>query len=143
MAFLSGVSFGEMVLVAVIAILVFGHRLPQVAGKIMRHVALLRRQMDDFRRETGIDREFRDMQDTMRDVTREATLDPNPAPPPTPPRYAPGPPPTTSSTASLADADRREPPALGEESPSAEPGVEPDAATSGEDAAPPRDPAAG
>lgn len=85
MAFFSGVSFGEMVLIGVIAILVFGHRLPEVAGKVMRHVALLRRQVEDFRRETGIDRELRNVQNTMRDVTREA----NSVPPPEPPTPAP------------------------------------------------------
>ena len=69
-------SIQEFVLIAVVAVLVFGKRLPQVAGQAFRQVARLRRQLDDFRRESGIDREFRDVQDSLRDVTRQATLDP-------------------------------------------------------------------
>ena len=66
MAFIQNLSIGETVLVAIVAILVFGNRLPEVAARVFRHVGALRRQLDDLRRETGIDRELRDMQDAFR-----------------------------------------------------------------------------
>ncbi len=69
-------SLGEIVLISIVAVLVFGRRLPQVAGQAFRQVARLRRQLDEFRRESGIDREFRDVQDSLRDITHRPTLDP-------------------------------------------------------------------
>jgi Sec-independent protein translocase protein TatA len=58
MAFLN-LSTTEIVIVVVVAIVVFGRRLPEVAGQAAGAVQRMRRSLDDLRRETGIDREIR------------------------------------------------------------------------------------
>lgn len=51
-----GVSFGEMVLIAVVALVVVGpRRLPEYLGKLGQWVARLRRVTTEVRRQTGID----------------------------------------------------------------------------------------
>lgn len=47
-----------MFVIAIVAILVFGQRLPQVAGEAAATVQKLRRALGDLRRESGIDQEF-------------------------------------------------------------------------------------
>ncbi|MEM7307148.1 MAG: twin-arginine translocase TatA/TatE family subunit [Planctomycetota bacterium] len=87
-------SMGEIALIALIAVLVFGRRLPEVAGQAMRNVARLRRQLDDLRRESGIDREIYDVKSTFRDLGREVSRESEPRP-----------------AAALPVEDRTEPPA--------------------------------
>lgn len=48
----------EFVIIAVVAVLIFGRRLPEVAGQAAGMVQRMRRSLDDLRRETGIDREI-------------------------------------------------------------------------------------
>jgi Sec-independent protein translocase protein TatA len=48
----------EIVILAVVAIVVWGRRLPEVAGQAAGAVQRMRRSLDDLRRETGIDREI-------------------------------------------------------------------------------------
>jgi Sec-independent protein translocase protein TatA len=48
----------EIVVITVVAILVWGRRLPEVAGQAAGMVQRMRRSLDDLRRETGIDREI-------------------------------------------------------------------------------------
>jgi Sec-independent protein translocase protein TatA len=48
----------EIVVITVVAILVWGRRLPEVAGQAAGVVQRMRRSLDDLRRETGIDREI-------------------------------------------------------------------------------------
>ncbi|MCZ6598113.1 MAG: hypothetical protein O7B99_10775 [Planctomycetota bacterium] len=81
-AFLWNVSWLEIVTVAILGVLVFGGRLPQIAAQVVRTTAKLRRMFDDLRRDTGIDRDMRDVQDSLRDMTREATTDTEPPSPP-------------------------------------------------------------
>lgn len=51
-----GVSFGEIVLVAVVALVVVGpRRLPQILGTMGQWVGRLRRMVTEMRRQTGID----------------------------------------------------------------------------------------
>jgi len=50
----------EIAIIAIAAIVVFGRRLPQVAGQAAGAVQRLRRSLDDLRRETGIDREIQE-----------------------------------------------------------------------------------
>lgn len=54
-------NFGtlEILCVAVVAVLVFGRKLPEVAVQAAQVVQKLRRAMTDLRRETGIDEELR------------------------------------------------------------------------------------
>jgi Sec-independent protein translocase protein TatA len=58
LAFLQNLSLFEIVVVAVVAVLVFGGRLPEVAGQAASAVSRLKRQLADLRRDTGIDREI-------------------------------------------------------------------------------------
>ena len=48
----------EIVILVVVAIVVWGRRLPEVAGQAAGVVQRMRRSLDDLRRETGIDREI-------------------------------------------------------------------------------------
>jgi len=57
--FVHNIGLPETLLVVVIAILVFGKRLPEVAVRGAVQVQKLRRAMADLRRETGIDAEIR------------------------------------------------------------------------------------
>jgi len=53
-----GLSPIELVVIVVVAILVFGPRLPQVAAEAGGWVVKLKRTLTDLRRESGIDREL-------------------------------------------------------------------------------------
>jgi len=75
-AFFWNLSFGEIAVVLILAVLIFGKRLPQVAGEAYRTVAKLRRHFEDLRRESGIDREIFDVKRTFRDAAREAEAEP-------------------------------------------------------------------
>ncbi|MBM3989861.1 MAG: twin-arginine translocase TatA/TatE family subunit [Planctomycetes bacterium] len=77
-----GLSFAELVVIFVVAILVFGQRLPQVAGETAATLQRVRRSLSDLRRETGIDQEIqkakREFEDAQRgaqaSVQREAAM---------------------------------------------------------------------
>ncbi len=56
---LFGISPQELIVVAVVAVIVFGQRLPQVAGEAAATVQKLKRALNDLRRESGIDNEIR------------------------------------------------------------------------------------
>lgn len=60
MPFVAFLNLGpsEIVVIAVVAILVWGRRLPEVAGQAAGVVQRMRRSLDDLRRDTGIDREI-------------------------------------------------------------------------------------
>ncbi len=89
LSFISNLSLGEYVLIAIVALLIFGKRLPEVASQSFRQVAKLRRTLDDMRRETGIDREIRDVQANLRDLSREASARVPPRRPTLPDRQEP------------------------------------------------------
>jgi Sec-independent protein translocase protein TatA len=55
---LFGLSPTELFVIALVAVLVFGGRLPQVAGEAAATVQKLRRALTDLRRESGIDQEL-------------------------------------------------------------------------------------
>lgn len=87
LAFLN-LSPSEITIALVVAVVVFGRRLPEVAGQAAAAVARMRRSMDELRRETGIDREIRNARRAVqeavpRDLGRAATLGQE-APPPQP-----------------------------------------------------------
>ncbi len=54
LAFLGNVGVSESLLLVVVAILVFGRRLPEVARDVMRVVYKVRRSFDDLRREVDL-----------------------------------------------------------------------------------------
>jgi sec-independent protein translocase protein TatA len=76
LALFGNLSFSEILLIAVVAVMVFGKRLPEVAGQTVRQVAKLRRNLDDLRRESGIDRELRDVSGALRSLSRDMTAPP-------------------------------------------------------------------
>lgn len=61
-------------MIAVVAVIVFGKSLPQVAAKGYMQLRRLRRSMEELRRESGIDRELRSIEREMREAEREASL---------------------------------------------------------------------
>ena len=75
LALIGNLSLMETVVVAVIAILVFGKRLPEVAVRAVRWMQGLRRSLDDLRRETGLDAELRSVERSIESVAREARIE--------------------------------------------------------------------
>lgn len=65
---IDNLGFGEFMIVAVVALLVFGKRLPHVAGQAGAQLARLRRSLDTLWRETGVAREIRSVQNELHDV---------------------------------------------------------------------------
>lgn len=66
LALFDNIGFGELLLVVIVALLVFGRRLPEVAGQAGSQIAKLKRSLEDLRQESGIDQEVRRMQDEIR-----------------------------------------------------------------------------
>lgn len=102
LAFFTNIGLQELLVIAVIAVLIFGKDLPQAASKAYLQVRKLRGAVDDLRRESGIDREIRNLERSMREAEWEvkkldnlARPEPKPAPPakPTDATPAPAPPP--------------------------------------------------
>lgn len=58
-AFFQNIGLPETIVIAVLAILIFGRRLPEVAARAAVQVQRMRRGLADLRRETGIDAEMR------------------------------------------------------------------------------------
>jgi Sec-independent protein translocase protein TatA len=102
----------EIVILAVVAIVVWGRRLPEVAGQAAGAVQRMRRSLDDLRRETGIDREIqnarravdeavprgvrtldvrREARKLVEEATRPVPVEEAPAPPPPAPEEPSGP----------------------------------------------------
>lgn len=81
LAFLTNIGLPELTVIAGLAVIIFGRRLPEVAAKAYGEVVRLRRTIERLRRETGIDRELRDIEFTVRDAARKAALK-EPLPPP-------------------------------------------------------------
>lgn len=67
-----GLSFAELVVIFVVAILVFGQRLPQVAGETAATLQRVRRSLSDLRRETGIDQEIQKAKREFEEAQRAA-----------------------------------------------------------------------
>lgn len=77
LAFIQNINPTELMVIAVVAVLVFGRRLPEVAGQAAAHVGRARREFTKLRRETGIDDEIRDARRTFEQAGYEARRDPN------------------------------------------------------------------
>jgi Sec-independent protein translocase protein TatA len=67
-----GLSPIELVVIMVVAILVFGQRLPQVAGEAAATLQKVKRSLSDLRRETGIDQEIYRAKREFEDAARQA-----------------------------------------------------------------------
>lgn len=72
LAFLTNLGLLEMVVILVVAVLIFGKNLPQAASKAYLQVRKLRNAVDDLRRDSGIEREFRDIERNVREAEWEA-----------------------------------------------------------------------
>ena len=87
-------SFGEVLVVGALAVMIFGGRLPEVAARVVHTVRRFRRSLDDLKRETGIDRELRNIEYEIREAERAArTQDVSAIPTHKPPPAAVEPPP--------------------------------------------------
>jgi len=73
LAILGNLAPLELLLVGVLAVLVFGRRLPEVAVQAARILQRARDAFGEMRREAGIDDELRDIRHS---VARTASLDP-------------------------------------------------------------------
>lgn len=82
LAFLGNFGPLELVLIGIVAVLVFGKNLPQAASKAYLQVRKLRNAVDDLRRDSGIEREIRNIERTVREAEWEARRKEAPASPP-------------------------------------------------------------
>jgi Sec-independent protein translocase protein TatA len=94
LAFITNLSFGEVIAILVVAVLIFGRRLPEVAARGAVHRQRLRRGMQEFRRESGFDEEIRKarriIENPIKSAVDEVTKEPAAWRPPSP-RVAPHP----------------------------------------------------
>jgi len=72
LAFIGNLSLREIIVIMVIAVLVFGRRLPQVVGQAMHQLRRLQRALEALRRETGIEREIHSIRDSVEEAARQA-----------------------------------------------------------------------
>jgi len=132
-AFLENLSLTEIGIVIVVAVMVFGGKLPEAAGQAAAQLQKLRRSLTDLKRETGIDKELAEMRRNVEQaiprmprivdvpgtierrleaVAREAdaagakTVEEPPAPPAAEAESAPQPDPSPTSTAPEAAPTR-------------------------------------
>ena len=89
LAIIGNLSWFELALVALLAVLVFGRRLPQVAMDAARQLYRLRRALSEMSREAGLDDEIRDLQRSVRDATRADVREPSSPARKSPPRVEP------------------------------------------------------
>jgi Sec-independent protein translocase protein TatA len=68
---INNLAFPELVIIAIIAILIFGRRLPQVVGQGAAHLGRARRTLESLWRETGIEKEVRDVQREIERIERK------------------------------------------------------------------------
>lgn len=74
-AFIDNLGGTELLIVLVAALLVFGKRLPQVAGDAARQMAKLRRSLDEAWRETGMEKEIQQVRrDLETAIPRELSI---------------------------------------------------------------------
>ena len=71
LAFLSNIGLTELLVIAVIAVLIFGKDLPQAASKAYLQARKLRNAVDDLRRDSGIEREIRNIERNVREAEWE------------------------------------------------------------------------
>ena len=74
-ALIGNISLLETVVILVVALLIFGDRLPQVAARVYAEIRRLRRTLDDLRRSSGIDREIREIRRSVEDAAQRARID--------------------------------------------------------------------
>ncbi len=75
LALIGNLSVGETVLIAIVAILVFGERLPQAMTRAYREFLRFRGQIDKLRRDSGIEEEVRNIKRTFHETATQARID--------------------------------------------------------------------
>jgi len=73
LALIGNLSLLELVVIAVVAVLIFGRRLPEVAGQAAAQFMKAKRALTDLRRETGIDAELRRAREVAYEAARVAS----------------------------------------------------------------------
>ena len=68
LALFGNISGLEVGLILMLAVMIFGSRLPEVAARVYTQFRKLREGIDRFRRDTGIDQEMREIQRNVRDA---------------------------------------------------------------------------
>lgn len=68
LALFGNISGLEVGLILLLAVMIFGRRLPEVASRVYTQFRRFREGVDRFRRDTGIDREMREIQRNVRDA---------------------------------------------------------------------------
>lgn len=68
LALFGNISGLEVGLILLLAVMIFGSRLPEVASRVYTQFRRFREGVDRFRRDTGIDREMREIQRSVRDA---------------------------------------------------------------------------
>ena len=66
-------STGEMIIILVVGLLIFGRDLPAVGKKVARTIVDLKRSMHQVRAQLENDADLRDARDTMHDLRRDLT----------------------------------------------------------------------
>jgi Sec-independent protein translocase protein TatA len=66
-------STGEMIIILVVGLLIFGRDLPAVGKKVARTIVDLKRGMHQFRAQLESDPDLREARDTMQDLRRDLT----------------------------------------------------------------------
>lgn len=72
LALLQNLNVVELVVIAVVAVIVFGPRLPEVARQSAVNLAKARRALLELRRQSGIDEELREARRSIAEIEREA-----------------------------------------------------------------------
>jgi Sec-independent protein translocase protein TatA len=72
LAFIGNLGPLEIVVILVLAVLIFGKDLPQAASKAYMQARKLRNAVDDLRRDSGIERELREIERNVREAEWEA-----------------------------------------------------------------------
>lgn len=103
LALLQNLNVVELVVIGIVAVLVFGPRLPEVARQAAINVAKAKRALQELRRQSGIDDELREARRTIQELEREARVGPAELDAPVRAPLAPRRPPTAVSRGS-ADA---------------------------------------
>jgi TatA/E family protein of Tat protein translocase len=75
LAIFDNLGFSELLIVVVVAVLIFGKRLPEVASQAGMQIAKFRRSLQDLKNETGIDNDIRKIQREIQEaVPRDLSM---------------------------------------------------------------------
>lgn len=79
LALIGNLDTTELMVVVIAAVLIFGRKLPQVAAQAGAQIGKLRRQLDSAWRDSGVDREVREVQRSIESIRDSIPRDISPA----------------------------------------------------------------